>query len=246
MGMLWSKKKVMWVPDNEKLKDKCVNPEQWDAQESFTGWKVCNDGCKIAKAMEKAKGCGNLDLSYCGLGDREAKAIAEALKSNFRSQKTGETKGSYKSLNLANNSIHAEGMKAIAEVLTPEPKTHYSLEKLDLSNNCAGADGADAISRMMGKNRTLRAISLRWNNIGNLGVIAICSNVKGQHKNAKIDISNNMFDFDEDGEAWFNMFTTVKKVLGADNLNGDDGHEGVIIGWEQTGLEKACREYAQS
>lgn len=40
MGALFAKKKVVWVPDNEKLGDKCSYPEGWAATESFKGWKV--------------------------------------------------------------------------------------------------------------------------------------------------------------------------------------------------------------
>jgi hypothetical protein len=41
MGALFAKKKVVWVPVNEKLDDKCSYPEGWAAVESFRGWKVC-------------------------------------------------------------------------------------------------------------------------------------------------------------------------------------------------------------
>lgn len=40
MGALFAKKKVVWVPENEKLEDKCSYPDGWAAVESFRGWKV--------------------------------------------------------------------------------------------------------------------------------------------------------------------------------------------------------------
>jgi len=40
MGALFAKKKVVWVPNNEKLEDKCSDAEGWQAVETFRGWKV--------------------------------------------------------------------------------------------------------------------------------------------------------------------------------------------------------------
>ena len=57
--------------------------DQWQARESFVGWKVCNDGSDLAKTIGACDSCSNFDLSYNGLGDKEAIALAAALKRNF-------------------------------------------------------------------------------------------------------------------------------------------------------------------
>ena len=57
--------------------------DQWQARENFTGWKVQNDGSDLAKAVGACDSCSNFDLSYNGLGDKEAIALAAALKRNF-------------------------------------------------------------------------------------------------------------------------------------------------------------------
>jgi hypothetical protein len=43
MGIFFSKKKVVWVPVNEKLAEKAAASEEWQAVESFKGWKVSSE-----------------------------------------------------------------------------------------------------------------------------------------------------------------------------------------------------------
>uniref|UniRef100_A0A6U4N9D1 Uncharacterized protein n=1 Tax=Hemiselmis andersenii TaxID=464988 RepID=A0A6U4N9D1_HEMAN len=236
MGGLFSKKKVVWVPDSEKLEDLCADPDSWQAQTSFRGFKMCNDAIILTKAMAKCKTCGNLDLSYCGLGDKEAIEIAKALSANFNGNKTeGDPKqGTYKKINLANNSIHREGIEAICKALTPPPKTLFSLEEIDFSNNYAGPEGAKAIAQMMSMNRVLRSVSVRWNNIGNRGMLDLIAAMRPHHRDGKLDIRYNQFDFDNDVEEWGDLIPICKKALGADNVDGDD--EGVIVGWSEMGI----------
>mmetsp|Transcript_12306 Transcript_12306/g.24365 ORF Transcript_12306/g.24365 Transcript_12306/m.24365 type:complete len:242 (+) Transcript_12306:260-985(+) len=236
MGGLFSKKKVVWVPESEKLEDLCSDPDLWQAQESFRGFKMCNDGMILTKAMAKCKTCGNLDLSYCGLGDKEAIEVAKAIAANFSSNKSdGDPKqGTYKKINLSNNSIHQEGIVAICNALSPPPKTLFSLEEIDFSNNYAGPVGAKAIGDMMAKNRVMRKVSVRWNNIGNQGALAILGSLRPHHREGKLDIRFNQFDFDNDLDEWEQVTGIVKKSLGAGNVDGDD--EGVVIGWSDTGI----------
>mmetsp|Transcript_33023 Transcript_33023/g.83333 ORF Transcript_33023/g.83333 Transcript_33023/m.83333 type:complete len:242 (-) Transcript_33023:163-888(-) len=236
MGGLFSKKKVVWVPNSDKLEDLCADPDSWQAQESFRGFKMCNDATILTKAMAKCKTCGNLDLSYCGLGDREAIEVAKAIAANFNGNKTdGDPKqGTFKKINLANNSIHKDGIIAICEALKPPQKVHFSLEEIDLSNNYAGPEGAKAVGMMMKGNRVLRKVSLRWNNIGNRGMLDLLGGISTHHRDGKLDVRYNHLDFDNDVEEWETMVPIVKKTLGADNVDGDD--EGVIIGWSDLGI----------
>ena len=96
---------------------------------------MCNDGGILAKAMAKCSTCGNLDLSYCGLGDNEAKEVAKAIAANMANNKhDGDPKqGTFKKINLSFNAIHAEGVEAICKALTPPPRTEFCLEELDLT-----------------------------------------------------------------------------------------------------------------
>jgi len=68
------------------------------------------------------------------------------------------SQGTYKKINLSNNSIHQEGIKAICDVLKPPPRTQFGLEEIDFSNNYAGVDGAIACGELLKSNRTLRKV----------------------------------------------------------------------------------------
>eukprot|EP00960_Hanusia_phi_P054665 762733-Hanusia_phi.AAC.3 len=194
MGIFQSKK-LVWVPQNEKLKDKCEDvcsleselwlkttshaisqAESWNAIENFVGWRIQNDGKILAtvslrleclpasswvKAMAKCDSCSVYDLSYNGLGDNEGKEIAKALKINFTKNEKpysgvpgAKIYGTIVKLNLANNNLHAEGIRAICEALLSSnpseltsqqraelkhvPGISFSLEELGLANNAAG------------------------------------------------------------------------------------------------------------
>ena len=55
---------------------------------------------------------------------------------------------------------------------------------------------------------------MSWNNIGNLGLIAIGGSMMAHHKMCKIDISNNQFDFSKDREGMVSMYSAMKRTLG--------------------------------
>ena len=85
----------VWVPVNEKLEDKIRDVAQWSLAEDFSGWKVCNDGAKLAPGVKGAS-MSSINLSFNGLGDDEIAKIAPGLEGNKNIAK----------LNLANNFIH--------------------------------------------------------------------------------------------------------------------------------------------
>mmetsp|Transcript_50132 Transcript_50132/g.102218 ORF Transcript_50132/g.102218 Transcript_50132/m.102218 type:complete len:239 (+) Transcript_50132:51-767(+) len=236
MGIFGSKFEV-WIPENEKLKEKIEDPAQWDAKESFVGWKVCNDGKLLAQGMAAADGCGSFDFSFNGLGDNEAIAIAKTLtnllKFRHAAKEPGGISGKITKLNLANNFIHAAGVKAIADALVPEdPRTTYSLEELDLQNNAAGAEGAMALGEMMKKNRVLRKLNLAWNNIGNQGIFALAKSLQPNHKSFRMDIRYNTFDVTDEEIEWDEMVKHLKQNIGKENIPV------VLIGWDETDLYK--------
>mmetsp|Transcript_49573 Transcript_49573/g.116881 ORF Transcript_49573/g.116881 Transcript_49573/m.116881 type:complete len:240 (-) Transcript_49573:404-1123(-) len=234
MGIFGSKT-IVWIPDNDKLAEKVEDPAQWDAKESFVGWKVCNDGKLLAQGMGGADSCGNFDFSYNGLGDREASVFARVLTTHFKSKHAsavpGGISGKMTKLCFANNHFHSVGVKAIAEALMPEtPKILYSLEELDLSNNAAGPEGATAIANMIRANRVIRRVNLAWNNIGNEGFVALASNMTMQHRTFRLDISNNTFDISDQNIEWDEVMSKVKKALTSEFIPQ------VFIGWEDTEL----------
>ena len=83
------------MPVNEKLEEKIRDPAQWQIQEDLSGWKVCNEGAKLAPALKEAK-TSSVNLSFNGLGDDEAIKIAASLEGNKSIAK----------IQLANNFIH--------------------------------------------------------------------------------------------------------------------------------------------
>jgi hypothetical protein len=80
---------------NEKFEEKIRDPDQWQIQEDLSGWKICNDGAKLAPALKLAATAG-VNLSFNGLGDDEAIKIAASLEGNKSISK----------LQLSNNFIH--------------------------------------------------------------------------------------------------------------------------------------------
>ena len=169
----------------------------------MTGWQIQNNlNDRVTSQMIESKGTVEVDLSFNGLGDDEAKELARVIKQS----KT------IKRLILANNHIHQDGAKAIAEgvrslpcvhvasksscacslyslllalparldgivpgaALTPETgKDDPPLEVLVLRNNSIGDEGATALAQVLTCNKTLKKVDLYWNNIGNTGLIAL-------------------------------------------------------------------------
>ncbi|EKX33264.1 hypothetical protein GUITHDRAFT_120579 [Guillardia theta CCMP2712] len=214
--------------------------ESWNAIENFVGWRVQNDGKMLAMAMAKCESCSVYDLSYNGLGDNEGKEIAKALKINFTKNEKpyagvpgAKIYGTIVKLNLANNNLHAEGIRALCEALTSSnPRISFSLEELGLANNAAGPEGAVELAKVISSNRIIRRLNLSWNNIGTTGVLAILNALQQSHLKAKFDLSYNSIDLGDQTllESWPELITRLKRMKIKDRI------EEVIVGWELLGL----------
>jgi hypothetical protein len=180
MGGAFSRKRVLWVPVNEKLEFTLEKYKQWDAKTSFIGWKVCNDGISLCKVLGKTNTVSDLDLSFNGLGDKEVKELANAIKENaLRNQgpkddgKLQEL-GTFKKINLSNNHIHFQrdsemqgGICSLTQVLMDNSIrrpgfSEFSLRELNLANNYLGPEGAAEIAKVLKTNRYLMRVDISW------------------------------------------------------------------------------------
>jgi hypothetical protein len=180
MGTVFSRRRVVWVPVNEKLEEKIDTYKQWDAKTSFVGWKVCNDGISLCKAIGNTNTVSEIDLSFNGLGDLEIKELANAIKANASKnqgpKEDGKLQelGTLKKLNLSNNHIHFQrdadtkgGICSLTEILTEkgirrDGFTEFNLRELNLANNFLGPEGATAIAKVLKGNRLLMRLDISW------------------------------------------------------------------------------------
>jgi hypothetical protein len=180
MGGLFSRNKVVWVPVNEKLQEKIEQYKQWDAKVSFVGWNVCNDGIALCKTIGKTNTVAELDLSFNGLGDKEVKELALAIKENAQKNPGPKDEGklqelgTFKKINLSNNHIHFKrdwemqgGICALTHILMDNSVrkpgfSEYSLRELNLANNYLGPGGAAEIGKVLKQNRYLLRVDLSW------------------------------------------------------------------------------------
>jgi len=247
MGIFGSKA-LVWVPENEKLKEKCEDAESWAAKESFVGWRVQNDGKMLMTAIGQCESCSNLDLSYNGLGDKEAEALGIALKKNYSSNAKpfagvagAKIFGTIVKLNLSNNHIHALGVQAITKALDADGNVRilFCLEELNLANNSCGPEGAAAIGGIMKPNRVLRKINVAWNNIGNAGLKSIVGGMGQQHARGKIVIAFNTFDITElEFREWYGSEMPPLKMF---KKLGIEDVESVMVGWAAAGLNDVVK-----
>eukprot|EP00633_Aureoumbra_lagunensis_P003707 CAMPEP_0197301422 /NCGR_PEP_ID=MMETSP0890-20130614/50389_1 /TAXON_ID=44058 ORGANISM="Aureoumbra lagunensis, Strain CCMP1510" /NCGR_SAMPLE_ID=MMETSP0890 /ASSEMBLY_ACC=CAM_ASM_000533 /LENGTH=734 /DNA_ID=CAMNT_0042780721 /DNA_START=433 /DNA_END=2636 /DNA_ORIENTATION=- len=109
-----------------------------------------------------------LDLRKKKIGDEGAKALAEALGTNFSLQQLG----------LAGNNIGDEGARAIAYAFEPNSMYMFrTFQKLDLSGNNIGAEGAKALATALATETSFRPqeLWLNGNNIGAEGAKALAT-----------------------------------------------------------------------
>ena len=105
-----------------------------------------------------------LHLAYKKIGNKETKAIAQALKMNTMLQR----------LDLYNNQISDDGAKALAEAL----KMNTVLQRLGLGRNQISDDGAKALAEALKMNTVLQWLYLAGNQISDDGAKAIAEALK--------------------------------------------------------------------
>jgi len=92
----------------------------------------------LPRSVETLRAHGSLDLSYCGIGDSYARALAVAIP-RFGAR--------LKSLELRDNRLLDEGVHALVQAAQP----HYlpRLLELDISVNKLGPQSAQAIRDLL-------------------------------------------------------------------------------------------------
>ncbi|MBL8675911.1 MAG: hypothetical protein JNJ47_00550, partial [Alphaproteobacteria bacterium] len=113
----------------------------------------------VFQLLSQNKTLTELDLKNKKIGDKEVKALSEALKVNTTLQ----------CLNLSSNSVGPEGARALSEAI----KVNTAVEELNLSDNKIGIEGASAFGEALKVNITLKKLNLKSNKIGNKGESAL-------------------------------------------------------------------------
>jgi Ran GTPase-activating protein (RanGAP) involved in mRNA processing and transport len=124
-------------------------------------------------------------------------------------------------LDLRDNKICDEGMKAISDAL----KNNHSLEILHLKNNQISVEGAIKIATVLGINNTLKMLSLSSNKVGDEGVKKLADALSTNHCLELLDLGGNGIS-DEGAIAIATVLkinNTLKKLSWTKNKVGDKG-----------------------
>ncbi len=175
----------------------------------FTGIK--NEKLKEAVLSLLENNITTLDLSMNKIGDQEAEALAEALKSNT----------SLQSLNLSNNWIGDQGAAALAEAL----KSNTSLQSLNLGGKWIGDKGAEALAEALKSNTSLQSLNLYNNQIGAKGAAAFAEALKSNTSLQSLDLSYNQIG-DQGAAALAEALKSNTSLESLDLQHNKIGHQG--------------------
>ncbi|XP_015756439.1 PREDICTED: nucleotide-binding oligomerization domain-containing protein 2-like isoform X3 [Acropora digitifera] len=137
---------------------------------------VCIDSMKTNSTVT------DLSLSFCGIDDASAAALAEQFQEN----------STLTSLNLSYNAIGEVGVDALAKGL----KGNSTLTTLRLSSNAIGNVGADALAKGLKENSTLTSLDLGDNQIGDVGADALAKGLKENSTLTSLNLSNKAIETD--------------------------------------------------
>ncbi|KAF9087394.1 hypothetical protein BGX27_002939, partial [Mortierella sp. AM989] len=166
--------------------------------------------------MAHAPALTALELTGSSIGDNEARALAELLKTN-------ET---LTTLNLACNSIGDNGAQALCEAL----KASSTLATLDLRDNKIGDNGAQVLADALKINETLTALDLTGNSIGDDGAQALSDALKTNETLINLDLKRNSIWF-KGLPAFSEAIETNKTLTTLDldsNAIGPDGAKALV------------------
>mmetsp|Transcript_42855 Transcript_42855/g.67180 ORF Transcript_42855/g.67180 Transcript_42855/m.67180 type:complete len:443 (-) Transcript_42855:793-2121(-) len=162
----------------------------------LSGNKIGDQGVRaIAGMLGRNRSLLSLFLRNNLIGSDGAKALAEALanenrtltKLNLKNNKIGE-KGSQElapmlqhnhtlqELNIWNNELGPGGATALAESLK---EGGGGIADLELGCNAIGNAGLTSIAQALRSNRRLERLNVRWNDVDEDGVRALCSGLEG-------------------------------------------------------------------
>ena len=119
----------------------------------------------------------SLDLTHNKIGVDDARAIAEALKTNT----------TVKSLDLGWNKIGAAGARVLVEAL----QINTTLTSLDLRGNEIGYDGAIVVAWALKTNTSVTSMKLELNKIGDWGARNLAEALKTNTTLTSLDLRNN-------------------------------------------------------
>lgn len=165
---------------------------------------------KLQESITQLEPKLHVDLSYCGLTDRDISAVVNQIINERkctelwlcgnRITSTGTSilasslinNSPLKSLDLSFNQISDDGAYELTEVLSPVKKS--SIKYLHLSKNGITNDGANYIAEMLKVNQTLKELWLSSNEIGYQGVKSIANALAYHNKTLKyLSLSKNLF-----------------------------------------------------
>ena len=157
-----------------------------------------------------------LRLGNKKIGNKETKAIAQALKMNTMLQR----------LDLDGNQISDDGAKALAEAL----KMNTVLQRLYLNDNQISDDGAKALAEALKMNTVLQWLFLGLNQISDVGAKALAQALKKNTMLQQLYLYNNQIS--DDGAKALAEALKMNTVLQLLYLNGnqisDDGANAIV------------------
>ena len=153
-----------------------------------------------------------LSLSNNNLNDKGAILLAKYLSVN--------TENNYMSnleyLDISNNSISHEGVKAISESL----KKHKCLNELDIGNNNIGSIGVNYLGEMLKINKSINILNITDNNIDIYNSNIFALGISINKSLCCLNISNNYFDEldediidDTDSNDRMNYYNKIEEVI---------------------------------
>ena len=134
-----------------------------------------------ALPIKNLKGTKSLDLSGKKLGVASAIVIASLISVN----------GSLTALDLSNNELKDEGVSAVCEAIQSIKET--KLASLNFRANGIGPVGANAVAAMVVVTGVLTKLSLAKNELGEVGMKAICEALEQNKTLKELDVSGSMF-----------------------------------------------------
>ncbi|CAO3564071.1 unnamed protein product [Mortierella alpina] len=219
-----------------------VQAEALETGSTSTTWHL-GDGSERSKKpltlTEELSTRTSLDLSRNSIGDKEAQALSEALKTNstltslsFCSNSIGDkgaqalsealkTNSTLTSLSFYSNSIGDKGAQALSEAL----KTNSTLTTLLLGDNSIGANGVQALSEALKTNSTLTYLGLGENSIGANGAQALSEAFRINSTLTTLNLYKNSIG-DKGAQALFEALktnSTLTTLYLEDNSIGDKG-----------------------
>ncbi len=138
---------------------------------------LCREVLLLNPSLERLR----LDLKECS--DDGIKEVAEVIRN----------KSTLKQLSLLLNNVGEEGACHLSRALEASNLEEFSIyaTQLDLHDRCIGDVGVAAISEALGRNRSLKSLSIAQNGVTSTGLKSITSMLDGNHNITSLDLHSN-------------------------------------------------------